>query len=162
MPDCTFCNSRAVDRRARRRRAAALTAARRAFRVEHREPLKRPNKPDGEEYDGPDNRGLRRYGARRREDFAAASPRDRTDRRRLFLRRKTASSSTTSSGHLPASAALCKNAGLYRFPTFGTAGHVTAGNGSILPHRRTAAQISSPRRARTRRSDIALLLRFTP
>jgi len=58
------------------------------------------------------------------------------DRRRLFFRSETASSSTTSSGHLPASAAPCENAGLYRFPAFGAAGHVTAGNGSSLSHRR--------------------------
>jgi hypothetical protein len=34
-----------------------------------------------------------------------------------------------------------KMRGLYRFPAFGAAGHVTAGNGSILLHWRTAAQI---------------------
>jgi len=56
-----------------------------------------------------------------------------------------------------ASAAPCENAGLYRFPAFGAAGHVTAGNGSIRSHWRRRLY----RRA-TRGSDRALLLRSSP
>jgi hypothetical protein len=53
------------------------------------------------------------------------------DRRRLFLRSKTTSSSTTSSGHLPASAAPCENAGPYRFPAFGAADRLIVGEGLL-------------------------------
>jgi hypothetical protein len=52
-------------------------------------------------------------------------------RRRLFLRSKTPSRSTTSRGRLPASAAPCENARLYRFPAFGSAERLIIGEGLL-------------------------------
>ena len=63
--------------------------------------------------------------------MARTSSRNNCDSLQTRFAQQNPSRSTTSRGRLPASAALCENAGLYRFPAFGSAEPLIVGEGLL-------------------------------